>query len=314
MVTARAQGVFEPATVDLSPKYHEYLLRTLIGDSRYYYLCTPAFGGEYALSLHDDTLVYAQMAKYDTTWERYELMLNHDEERVIYSLLDDATMTANFYEGRIGIDGVTYFLCCWGRKVKVWYPEKGSRTHRTVIAMDSLCHAVQHADHKLLARQLDTCRNLTAEFRRLYALEYFAPSKGISRYSFYGVYKLRSISLHSHSHLLSIKLRVNEGNDSIDEAYMDSLCDSVAVWSRELFLHHDGYKVDVLLCDTLDARCEVIDNRNRYVVIPRSALSRSLILGITALDKGHYRLTPDGQWQAVRSKDFRWWPSSFDMW
>ena len=84
-------------------------------------------------------------------------------------------------------------------------------------------------------------------------------------------------------------------------------------WSRELFLHHNEKSVYILLSDTSVARCEVMSDRNIVITIPRDRLCLYLILGTIDLDKGHYLLTPDGRWQAVRREDFLWWPGIFDI-
>ncbi|MBQ6726188.1 MAG: hypothetical protein IJQ89_06370 [Bacteroidales bacterium] len=58
ITTASAQQVFTPETSCSDYEYEKFVVETLVGDAGLYYMCRPAFTNEYALSLHDSTLVY----------------------------------------------------------------------------------------------------------------------------------------------------------------------------------------------------------------------------------------------------------------
>jgi len=316
-----AQNVFEPATVDYSPEYTAFLEKSLTLGSGSYYLCTPSFSNEYALSFHGDTLIYIQANEKDNIWysvnykapdtkaktKRYEMLISREDRDIISDLMDAATMTANFYESRIGCDGTIYSIRHMERIVTTWSPIKESRTDRTVMVMDSICNAVKDHNRKMLSRQLKSCRALTSEFRQLYPYEYFFPEKGKNGHFEDDVF---IPSLHSNSRILSFAVRIDKNKESVTEAvsYIYSLQDSVAVWSRELFLNGNDCRIYILLCDTTDARCVEYGCSNYYVVIPRKKLCRRLIFSIAALGNGYYRLTDNNQWMSVRREDYPWWP------
>lgn len=326
VTTVGAQNVFEPATVSYTPEYGAFLEKTLTVGSDFYYLCAPSFNNEYALSIHGDTLIYIQADEKDNIWysvnykarnakaktKRYEMLISREDNKIISDLMDAATMTANFYESRIGFDGTSYAISHIGRKVKTWSPIKESRIGRTVMAMDSICHAVKHHDRKMLSHQLNICRALTTEFRQLYPYEYFFPEKGKNGHFEDDVF---IPSLHSNSRILSLAVRIDKNKESVTEAvsYIYSLQDSVAVWSRGLFLNGNDCRIYILLCDTTDARCVEYGCSNYYVVIPRKKLCRRLIFSIAALGNGYYRLTDNNQWQSIRREEYPWWPNIFDM-
>lgn len=313
----RSQNVFTPATVDYTPGYWPALVNTLVGNSQTFYLCAPSFTSEYALSLHDDTLVYiraddeasiyyyvsSKNHKKKVKTKRHELVLKREESWQIRQLIDVASQTANFFDERFGIDGTTYYLFDYTRRVKVWFPMKGTRTGRAVAAMDSLCYAVEHADREVLQRQLEIFRTLTGEFRELYPLSYFKPD----------VWSSSERVMLTSQRWLSVYQGCGKAQDSV-KASLTMLSDSVALWSRELFLHHNNRYVHVFLSDTSDARCEVKTSGSEiFITIPAKKLCRTLIMGTTALDKGYYRLLPDDTWQPIRREDYQWWPEFFDM-
>ena len=322
VTTTKAQETFVPVTMEYCPEYNSFIKRTLIGESNEYYLCTPAFDNEYALSLHGDTLVYIRAEENGNIWysvnftkrrakaktKRFELVLSKEETKQVSNLMEVATMTANFFNDRIGIDGVTYYLHSYTRHVKVWYPEDGSRTHRTVTMMDSLCYAVEHADHAVLQRQLEVCGTLTDEFKELYPVSYFMPSRE------YWLYSMGIERINIFSKKLIVAQRCKDCHEAArDNLFFTDIKDSVTHWSRELFLHHNEIFVKILLSDTSVARCEVMSDRDIVITIPRNRLCLDVILSTTNLAKGHYQLTPDGTWQAVRREDFPWWPGIFDI-
>lgn len=315
--TVRSQNVFTPATVDYTPEYWPTLVNTLVGKSNTFYLCAPSFTSEYALSLHGDTLVYVRADdeasvyyyvssknhKKKVKTKRYELVLGKEESLQIRQLIDVASETANFFDERFGIDGTIYYLFDYTRRVKVWSPMKGTRTGRAVAAMDSLCYAVEHTDREVLQRQLEVCHTLTGEFRELYPLVYFQPNMWSSS---------ERVMIYSQR-WLSVCQRCGKDPDSVKSS-LSMLCDSVALWSRELFMHHNNWSVKVFLSDTSDARCEVKSSgREIFIIIPTNKLCRTLIMGTTGLDKGYYRLLPDDTWQPIRREDYQWWPEFFDM-
>ena len=323
VTTAKAQETFVPVTTEYCPEYNSFIKQTLIGESYEYFLCTPAFENEYALSLHGDTLVYIRAEeekgniwysvnftkrKAKAKTSRFELVLSQDEAKQVSNLMEVATMTANFFNDRIGFDGVTYYLHSYTRHVKVWYPKDGTRTHRTVTMMDSLCYAVEHADHAVLQRQLEVCSTLTDEFRALYPISYFTPSREYWLYS----RGIERVSIFSKK--LCVAQRCKDCSEAAREnTFFAEIRDSVTRWSRELFLHYNEKFVYILLSDTSVARCEVMSDRDIVITIPRDRLCLDLILSTTGLVKGYYQLTSDGTWQAVRREDFPWWPGIFDI-
>ena len=328
VTTVGAQNVFEPATVSYTPEYDAFLEKNLTVGSDFYYLCAPSFSNEYALSFHGDTLIYIQANEKDNIWysvnykapdtkaktKRYEMLISREDRDIISDLMDAATMTANFYESRIGCDGTIYSIRHMERIVTTWSPIKESRTDRTVMVMDSICHAVKHHNRKMLSRQLKSCRALTSEFRQLYPIDYFSPHKVTVGHED-EVFVPDEFSLRSNSNILYLTVRVDESSEPVSatESYIHSLQDSVTVWSRELFLNGNDCRIYILLCDTTDARCVEYGCSNYYVVIPRKKLCRSLIFSIAALGNGYYRLTDNNQWQSIRREEYPWWPNIFDM-
>ena len=322
VTTAKAQETFVPVTTEYCPEYNSFIKQTLIGESYEYFLCTPAFDNEYALSLHGDTLVYVRAEEKGNIWysvnftkrrakaktRRFELVLGQKEAKQVSNLMEMATMTANFFNYRIGIDGVTYYLHSYTRHVKVWCPKDGARTRRTVTVMDSLCYAVEHADHAVLQRQLEVCGTLTDEFKELYSISYFTPSREYWLYS----RGIERVSIFSKK--LCVAQRCKDCSEAAREnTFFAEIRDSVTRWSRELFLHYNEKFVYILLSDTSVARCEVMSDRDIVITIPRDRLCLDLILSTTGLVKGYYQLTSDGTWQAVRREDFPWWPGIFDI-
>ena len=322
VTTAKAQETFVPVTTEYCPEYNSFIKQTLIGESYEYFLCTPAFDNEYALSLHGDTLVYVRAEEKGNIWysvnftkrrakartRRFELVLGQKEAKQVNNLMEMATMTANFFNDRFGFDGVTYHLHSFSRHVKVWDPEDGSRTRRTVTMMDSLCYAVEHTDHAVLQRQLEVCGTLTDEYKELYPISYFTPSRE------YWVYSMGIERVSIFSKKLTVAQRCKDCSKAAREkTFFAEIRDSVTRWSRELFLHHNEKSVYILLSDTSVARCEVMSDRNIVITIPRDRLCLDLILSTINLAKGYYQLTPDGTWQAVRREDFPWWPGIFDI-
>ncbi|MBP5535391.1 MAG: hypothetical protein J6X62_01220 [Bacteroidales bacterium] len=315
-IPARAQSVFTPATVEYTPGYWTALLNTMAGNSRTCYICAPSFLREYALSLHGDTLVYTRVDDKASVYyyvcakkhrekvktQRYEMVLSRDESLLFKRLIGAATETANFFDEHYGIDGTIYYLFDGLRRVKVWSPWEGNRTYRTVAAMDSLCYAVEHADREVLQRQLAACHSLTEEFRELYPLSYFIPD----------VWSSSERILLTSRRWLSVCQGCRNAQDSV-ESSLTKLSDSVAHWSRELFLHYYDRSVSVFLSDTSGARCEVKESgREIIIIIPPNKLCRNLIISTTSLAAGHYSLSPDGTWQPIRRENYQWWPTWFD--
>ncbi len=318
MTSVKSQKVFEPARVDFNNEYQLFLVHTLIGKSNQYYLCTPSFFNEYALSLHDNKLVYVcavediynsfrlKGSKVKAKTQQFQLTVTNRQIWTISQLLLAAAETSNTYnDKRMGDDGVTYTLNSCGHMVKTWNPQTNTLPYRTVKVMDSLCIAVKTADHALLERLLDTCKSLTTAFRTLYPLYYFAPEKFINQDSTdANRIVLRTLGCDYN---LYIELACDDVHVTETESYMESLKDSVTLWSRELFLRSDNH-VNIILSDTDTAYCRVRNNYhniNYYIIItiPRFLLNKEIILGTINLNEGRYYLAPDGTWIPMLSKD-----------
>ncbi|MBR4198683.1 MAG: hypothetical protein IKQ94_07925 [Bacteroidales bacterium] len=335
ITTASAQSVFTPETSCSDYEYEKLVVETLVGDAGLYYMCRPAFTNEYALSLHDSTLVYVHAkekcgniwysekfrkhgAKAKIKTRRYKLSISEDDCAVLENLFADATQTANFFNESIGIDGVSYNLHYWDKTVKAWCPRKGSRTGRVVHALDSLCYAVEHSDRAVLKRQLDTCRVLTKEFARLHPISYFYPTKSINytwkkgstiRFEENGKLDTSHFSRVEKSEwhyiLYASQLIVTIPDFMTKKVNPDSLRDSVAHWNRELYIHHRQCKVNVNLNDTITAMCEVdCNNCNnpRTLHLPAEQLKHDIIFSAAALSDGYYLLSPTGEWQRAQRK------------
>ena len=337
ITTASAQQVFTPKTSCSDYEYEKLVVETLVGDAGLYYMCLPAFTNEYALSLNDSTLVYVcAKEKFGNIWGskkfrkhgakakietlRYQLLVSEDDCVVLKNLFEAATQTANFFNERFGIDGASYYLHCWDKNVKAWFPSKGSRTGRTVQALDSLCYAVEHSDNSVLLRQMDTCRTLTKEFRNLYPMSFFRPSdKGY-------VPEERQKTLIFKGFQDSTKVMKNDkwyyyiGTRCIQVQIVDftakkvnknQLCDSLTAWNREMYINHvqDIWPRQMLIDvnDTTVARCEVYSSRpgnSRVLYLPAEQLKHDIIFNASTLSDGFYLLSPTGKWQPVSREDY----------
>ena len=337
MTTASAQSVFTPKTSCSDYEYEKLVVETLVGDAGLYYMCRPAFTNEYALSLHDSTLVYVHAkekcgniwyskkfrkhgAKAKIKTRRYKLSISEDDCAVLENHFADATQTANFFNESIGIDGVSYILHYWDKTVKAWCPRIGSRTGRVVHALDSLCYAVEHSDRAVLKRQLDTCRTLTKEFRNLYPLSFFRPSdKGY-------VPEERQITMIFKGFQDSTKVMKNDkwyyyiGTRCIQVQIVDftakkvnknQLCDSITDWNREMYINHVQTifpkQMLITVDDTTVARCEVYSSRpgnSRVLYLPVEQLKHDIIFNAATLSEGYYLLSPTGEWQPVSREDY----------
>lgn len=327
MMPMKAQSVFEPVTrnSEIITEYHILLNRSLVGESTKYYICTPSFELEYALSLHGDTLVYTQAAEkiwhiayeHFTKNKRYKgkakvkdfrMPISKEDRIAISRLMNAATMSAGYFDSRIGFDGVSYYLGYGTREVKVWSPREGSRTYRTVQAMDSLCLAVQKLDHTLLRRQTEVCRDLTVEYKQLYLHTYFIPDKWTTINDDGHV-----VLLHSKD-ILSVYLKVDSSQEGKDTSYMNTLSGFMTLWSRELFINQEDCKVRVFLCDTATAaHCQMDSGNTTILTLPRSLLTLELLLSSVALGEGYYILTPEGTWKPILREDYSWWPDPWQV-
>ncbi|MBR4803858.1 MAG: hypothetical protein IK032_04400 [Bacteroidales bacterium] len=341
MTTASAQSVFTPKTSCSDYEYEKFVVETLVGDARLYYMCLPAFTNEYALSLNDSTLVYVHAkekigniwysekfrkhgAKAKRKTRRYKLSISEDDCAVLENLFADATQTANFFNESIGIDGVSYNLHCWDKTVKAWSPRKGSRTGRVVHALDSLCYAVEHSDRAVLKRQLDTCRTLTKEFRNLYPLSFFRPSqKGymseeqLKTLIFSGFQDSTKVMKEDKwwYYIETLCIEVQIADFMTKKVNRNALCDSLTAWNREMYINHvqDIWPRQMLIDvnDTTVARCEVYSSRpgnSRVLYLPVEQLKHDIIFNAATLSEGYYMLSPTGKWQPVSREDYPLWP------
>ena len=287
-----------------------------------YYICAPAFNPAYALTLEKEQLVYKKIT--DIDWSerkqehsyktaRWTLPINHGEWRVLCDLLDNATITANYYSYRIGIDGVTYYLGSCGRLVSSWCPTKGTLPYRTIEALDSICFAVASDDTALFHRQLTVCQSLTSEYRLQYPMSYFYPTVSRSRY-----YSKSKGNRYSVSLDCNYRLKVTQyidTNVSFEDLHFEAgpLGDSMAVWRCQLFLNEQENGIHIFLSDTSGMRCRIDNDGQVTMIVPKERLNRQILFDASHLSKGYYELSSDGQWLAIPEKRYKWWPDYFSL-
>ncbi len=292
-----------------------------------YYICSPAFDTTYALTVEQEQLICKKIVdgkwskrkklpKYKTA--RWVLPIGKEEWRTLRDLLENATITANYYSYFVGHDGITYYLGSSGRLVSSWWPKEGTLPYRTVKMLDTVCLAVTSGDTALLQKQLAVCRGLTREFRLQYPLSYFYPN--VSYHYDYSrsqkETKVFSVVLKSNYGRLSVKQFVNTDTNV---AYKDfrydagALGDSMAVWRRELFLNEQEIRISILLSDTSGMRCCVNSDREVTMMLPKERLDRQVLFAASHLPIGYYELSPDGRWLPIPEDLYRWWPSPLSL-
>ena len=325
-----AQQCFTPK--DGANKYFVASLDALVENYGKYgwidfYICSPAFDTTFALTVEKEQLIckkivsakwsrIKKMPKYKTA--RWVLPISIDEYRVLDDLLENATITANYYSYFVGIDGVTYYLGSSGRLVSSWCPKEGTLPYRTVKALDTVCLAVTSNDTALLQKQLAVCRGLASEFRLHYPLSYFYPS--LSYHYDYSrskkETKVFSVVLSCNYGLLKVKQFVDtDTNVSYRDFRFDAgaLGDSMAVWRRELFLSEQENRISIFLSDTSGMRCRVDSNREVTMMLPKQRLNREILFAVSHLPTGDYELSPSGRWIPIPEDRYRWWPSPLDI-
>lgn len=232
-----------------------------------FYLYAPSFSPEHALILDKDRLIlnkatenlffcisaeerihhpeFLQMDKVvrKSSRKRAKILKSKPVETYIMTVpretideLDElfkhATNTSNFFNREESLDGYTCYFNHFKRLASVWVPEDG-RAGKLVSMAENICYAVEHHDTTMLNQQMEVCRSLTQEFKKEYPVRYFQPIWKSRSSGDKGPWSYKLDGDHCfYLEILSDTMTTWEILDSLDERYSDSL----AVWSRELFL------------------------------------------------------------------------------
>lgn len=276
-----------------------------------YYLCAPSFSPEKALIIENDQLVLNQADKsiwnalYDynnfhkpdplkiVSVKTMTLPVPGETCKKLSALFKYATLTATHLESKPqGLDGTRYYFNYGRTLASVWVPRDG-RTTRLVRMADSLCYAVQHHDTAVLNRQMKVCKTLTQEFKKEFPERYFKA----------GHWKVQENNSQWFCLLTCedcIKLQIPDG-DSDGDTYEVIYSDSLAAWSREIFLMNDREEYPTVVIDNqrVNPFCEVTtyNNRtNRKITMPEQYWRREVILQAAQLPPGKYYWAVNGEW------------------
>ncbi|MBO4644936.1 MAG: hypothetical protein J5642_00285 [Bacteroidales bacterium] len=279
-----------------------------IGEGSYktFYLCAPSFSGEYAFCVTKEEIVYkhahesiwAALRKSNpsaVTVSTFTMKVTESESQQLKDLFEHATMTASFFSNRLGLDGTTYYFNSGGRLASVWSPDEG-RTARLVTMADSICYAVRHQDRDVLMRQLKVCRELTAEFKREY------PSSNFTPYKPYHPYELgKQGCVISNTRFYLLKQFEQPADDSIMADFFRSYSDSIAVWSREIFLTDENSVFYVEINTSKQPECTINHEHHSsyWLILSDELCRREIILSAFALQGTRYRLDENLHWQPV---------------
>lgn len=298
-----------------------------------YYLCAPSFSPEYALVIGEDKLVLNKAKEnigYYLTAEAYSrnpdfrtrdkeqrkqilsmynnmksnpvnsftMSISKEQSKCIETLFKYATKTSTHMQSfNLGLDGTTYYFNHRRQLASVWQPQ-GGRTAQLVIIADNLCYAVEHADTTVLSQQIEACKALTQKFKKVFPNEYFNPS-WITRST--GNKGPWSCELSGENCMMLTVLFdtivTAENAQSTSALYTDSL----ASWSREIFLMSDNPSYPSIVIDNHadTAICSAKQYERgilRKITIPETYWRRDLILSAAQLPPGQYYFT-EGEWR-----------------
>ena len=228
------------------------------------------------------------------------LPVSEETCKKLSTLFRCATLTATHLELKPqGLDGTRYYFNYGRTLASVWVPREG-RTMRLVRMADSLCYAVQHHDTAVLNRQMKVCKALTQEFKKEFPERYFKAGH-------WNVQENNSQWFCILTCEDCIRLKIPDGNsdgDTYDVMYSDSL----AAWSREIFLMNDLEEYPTVVIDNqcVNPFCEVKtynDHIVREITIPEQYWRRDVILQAAQLPPGQYYWVINGEW--VNDKDLQ---------
>jgi hypothetical protein len=301
-----------------------------------FFLCAPSFFYEYALVVWDDKLVLNKATR--PIWyelelaartrasskrptsltrttaaslrpqyvESHQMPITKDFSEELTILFEVATRTATHLQTeRLILDGREYFFNYRGCLASVCEPE--GRTDRLVRMVDSICYVVDgHPDMDVLNRQMEVCHELTASFKKDYPIRYFMPDQAwpsIDNYFKRGF----SISLYGNSNGINLTKQCDSA--ASDEEYTEFLNlyrDSLAVWSREIFLMEPTTKAPKVTLDNRqnDPVCTVEQNGNHLIAnitMPERLWQHDVIMEATQLPVGRYYIDEelDLHWRDV---------------
>ena len=298
-----------------------------------YYLCAPSFSPEYALIVGKNQLIlnkakesvwlyitavdYAQSKDFrkrekkqqkqihslvnsfnKKPVDRFTLNISEKQSECIAELFEHATRTATHLQSlSLGNDGTTHYFNYRGQLASVWVPQ-GGRTARLTSIANRLCYAVEHQDTAVLNQQMELCRRLTKEFKQEYPNRYFQPS-WVSRSS--GDKGPWHCELSGDNCMRLEVLLDTMVNSETAQLVSDLYTDSLAAWSREIFLMSDNPIYPSIVIDNHadTAICiakQYERNISREITIPETYWRSEVILSAAMLPPGHYYYV-NGQWK-----------------
>ena len=298
-----------------------------------YFLCAPSFSPEYALVVGNNQLIlnkakaniwyyltanaYIQAPNFNKRDKEQRKQIRHlansmksdlvnsftmdiskEQSECIAALFKHAIQTATHLQClSLGFDGTTYYFNHSGKLASVWMPSEGRTAQLVGIAL-KLCYAVVHQDTTVLNRQMEACRALTKEFKQEYPDRYFQPS-WVSRSS--GDKGPWHCELNGDNcmelEVLFDTAVTTETAHSTSTLYTDSL----ASWSREIFLTSDNPRYPSVVIDNhADSAICLATQNERYVwrkiTIPETLWCRKVILTAAQLPPGRYYFA-EGEWR-----------------
>lgn len=301
-----------------------------------FYISIPSFSPEYALIIEKDRLVlnkatigigfslYAKERMEESDFKKlgkdiqkplieaaksldtkpiksYTLSISKEISDQLTTLFEHATETATYLEPRmLGNDGTMYYFNNWGRLASVWTPF-GGRTYKLRKLADSLCFAVEHNDIDVLYRQMELCKSLNVSLKKDYPLLYFQPEG-----YYYSTRKDKGpwhCGTESVNNCIKLEIKSDTAVDlDICKSLISPYYDSIAVWSREIFLTNDRTNYPSVIIDNHAniPECEVKLYDNGYIsttiTIPEKLWRRNVILEAAQLPPGRYYFA-EGEWQ-----------------
>lgn len=298
-----------------------------------YYLCAPSFSPEYALIVGHNQLIlnkakvsvwfyltavdYAQAKDFrkrdkeqqkqihslvnsfnSNPVDQFTLNISEEQSECIAELFEHATKTATHLQSlSLGNDGTTHYFNYRGQLASVWVPQ-GGRTARLTSIANRLCYAVEHQDTAVLNQQMELCRALTKEFKQEYPDRYFQPS-WVSRST--GDKGPWHCELSGDNCMELEVLFDTMVSQETAQLVSDLYSDSLAVWSREIFLTNNKPRYPSVVIDNhVDtAICEARAYENytvRKITLSDRLWRRDVILSAAMLPQGRYYYL-DGQWK-----------------
>jgi TonB family protein len=332
VLCGRAQDFLTPESYGIYDFYKngdETLFRLLVAGEKFegcatwkakyttYYLCAPSFDPEYALVIEKNQLIlntartsiWYALSEHKSIKEipvnTKTLQVPEEFCEIISKLFHFATMTATNLESELlGFDGTYYYFNHRGKLASVWLPE-GGRTARLVVMANQLCYAVEHHDTAVLNSQIEVCKSLTKEFKKDFPDRFFRPSWVSSRTGEEGPW---SCELGGDNCMwLEIMYDTLIGMEAC-KLMSDLYSDSLAAWSREIFLMNDLEEYPTVVIDNqrVNPFCEVKtynDHIVREITIPEQYWRRDVILQAAQLPPGQYYWVINGEW--VNDKDLQ---------